>query len=105
MRPNTAWASVFPWTWGIPQSSRVMVTAWACSAQRAASGFAACRVRQAAEASPRARRMFFMVNPSCVDQGAPGGGTRRFVICSKAYPSSMRRGSLHALPVKLMPNG
>src|SRR3989442_16007433 len=33
------------------------------------------------------------------------GGTRRLVACSKAYPSSMSRGSLQAMPVKLTPNG
>src|SRR6266481_1258050 len=33
------------------------------------------------------------------------GGTRRFVACSNAYPSSIRRGSLQAIPVKLTPNG
>src|SRR6266850_2529854 len=33
------------------------------------------------------------------------GGTLRLVACSNAYPSSMRRGSLQAIPVKLTPNG
>jgi hypothetical protein len=37
--------------------------------------------------------------------GADGGGMRRFVACSKAYASSSRRGSLHAMPVKLTPKG
>src|SRR5437667_12780468 len=31
------------------------------------------------------------------------GGTRRLVACSKAYPSSMSRGSLQAMPVTLTP--
>ena len=31
------------------------------------------------------------------------GGTRRFVACSNAYASSISRGSLHAVPVKLTP--
>src|SRR5436309_11352295 len=34
-----------------------------------------------------------------------GGETRPFVACSKAYPSSISRGSLQAMPVKLTPNG
>src|SRR6266542_144261 len=38
-------------------------------------------------------------------QGADGGGTRRFVACSKAYASSMRRGSAHDIAVKLTPYG
>jgi hypothetical protein len=33
------------------------------------------------------------------------GGTRRFVACSNAYASSISFGSLHAMPVKLTPNG
>ncbi len=33
------------------------------------------------------------------------GGTRRFEACSNAYASAMRRGSAHASPVKLTPNG
>src|SRR5712691_2787120 len=37
--------------------------------------------------------------------GALAGGTRRFVACSKAYPISINRGSLQAIPVKLTPNG
>ena len=37
--------------------------------------------------------------------GDDGGGARRFVACSKAYASSIRRGSLQAIPVKLTPNG
>src|SRR5262249_1645698 len=37
--------------------------------------------------------------------GVDGGGTRFFVACSNAYASSMSRGSLHAVPVKPMPNG
>src|SRR5688572_9535596 len=37
--------------------------------------------------------------------GALGGGTRRLVACSKAYASSISRGSLHAVPVKLTPYG
>ena len=39
------------------------------------------------------------------NQGAEGGGTRRFVACSKAYASSMRRGSAHDIAVKLTPYG
>lgn len=41
---------------------------------------------------------------SCASYGA-GGGTRRFVACSNAYASDNRRDSLHAMPVKLTPNG
>ena len=37
--------------------------------------------------------------------GIPGGGTLRIVACSKAYANSISRGSLHALPAKLTPNG
>ena len=37
--------------------------------------------------------------------GNSGGGILRFVACSNAYAISMRRGSLHAPPVKLMPSG
>jgi hypothetical protein len=33
------------------------------------------------------------------------GATRRFVACSNANASSIRRGSLQALPVKLTPKG
>src|SRR5688572_26185890 len=40
-----------------------------------------------------------------VGYGAPGGGTRRLVACSNAYASSISRGSLHAVPVKLTPYG
>lgn len=32
-----------------------------------------------------------------------GGGTLRLVACSKAYASSISRGSLHAVPAKLTP--
>jgi hypothetical protein len=39
------------------------------------------------------------------DQGVEGGGTRRFVACSKAYPSSIRRPSLQAIPVNVTPKG
>src|SRR5262245_20693492 len=39
------------------------------------------------------------------DYGALAGGTRRFVACSNAYASSIRRGSLHAVPAKLTPKG
>src|SRR6266550_760468 len=42
---------------------------------------------------------------SLAAHGADAGGTRRFVACSKPYASSIRRGSLHAVPVKLTPNG
>src|SRR5260370_29892363 len=42
---------------------------------------------------------------SLATHGADAGGTRRFVACSKPYASSIRRGSLHAVPVKLTPNG
>src|SRR3954463_12494919 len=38
MMPNTASASVLPWTWAMPQSSRVMVTRAASARQRASSG-------------------------------------------------------------------
>src|SRR4051812_43654909 len=37
MSPKTALASVFPWTWAIPQSSRVIVTSRASLFQRATS--------------------------------------------------------------------
>jgi hypothetical protein len=37
--------------------------------------------------------------------GALAGGTRRLVACSKAYPNSINRGSLQAMPVKLTPKG
>jgi hypothetical protein len=37
--------------------------------------------------------------------GVADGGTRRFVACSKAWASSIRRSSLQAIPVKLTPNG
>ncbi len=37
--------------------------------------------------------------------GVDGGDTRLFVAYSKAKASSMSRGSLHAVPVKLTPNG
>src|SRR5438477_402703 len=37
--------------------------------------------------------------------GADGGGTRRLVACSNAYASSIRRGSLQAIPVKPTPKG
>src|SRR5262249_39303860 len=33
------------------------------------------------------------------------GATRRFVACSNAYPSSISRASLHAIPVNETPNG
>ena len=33
------------------------------------------------------------------------GGTRFFDACSNAYASSISRGSLHAMPVKLTPYG
>src|SRR5438128_3504047 len=33
------------------------------------------------------------------------GATLFFVACSNAYASSINRGSLHASPVKLTPNG
>ena len=39
------------------------------------------------------------------DYGALAGGTRRLVACSNAYPSSISRGSLQAIPVKLTPKG
>src|SRR5262245_26027364 len=38
-------------------------------------------------------------------QGTEVGGTRRLVACSKANASSSSFGSLHAIPVKLTPNG
>jgi hypothetical protein len=37
--------------------------------------------------------------------GVDGGGMRRFVACSNAYASSIRRGSAQAVPVKPTPNG
>ena len=40
-----------------------------------------------------------------VDYGNSGGRTRRLVACSNAYASAINRGSLHARPVKLTPNG
>jgi len=36
-------------------------------------------------------------------QGNWDGGTRFFVACSNAYASSISRGSLHPMPVKLTP--
>ena len=33
------------------------------------------------------------------------GATRFFVACSNAYASASSVGSLHAMPVKLTPNG
>src|SRR5260370_17001481 len=41
---------------------------------------------------------------SLAAHGADAGGTRRFVACSKPYASSIRRGPLDAVPVKLTPN-
>ena len=41
----------------------------------------------------------------CLHYGALAGATRRLVACSKAYPNSINRGSLQAMPVKLTPNG
>jgi hypothetical protein len=37
--------------------------------------------------------------------GNNGGDTRCFAACSNAYASSMSFGSLHAIPLKLTPNG
>ncbi len=37
--------------------------------------------------------------------GNSGGAIRFFVACSNEYASSIRRGSLHAIPVKLTPIG
>ena len=37
--------------------------------------------------------------------GAEGGGIRFLVACSNAYANSMSRGSLHAIPEKLIPYG
>jgi hypothetical protein len=37
--------------------------------------------------------------------GIAAGGIRFFVACSKAYANSIRRGSLHASPLKLIPYG
>src|SRR5688572_5017439 len=37
--------------------------------------------------------------------GALGGGTRRFVACSKAYAISISRPSVHGMLVKLTPYG
>src|SRR4030095_9842797 len=42
-------------------------------------------------------------DPHC--HGNNGGGTRFLVACSNAYASSISFGSLHAIPVKLTPNG
>src|SRR5262245_38479053 len=36
--PNTASASVLPWMWAMPQSSRTIVTCWAWRSQRVGSG-------------------------------------------------------------------
>jgi hypothetical protein len=41
--------------------------------------------------------------PGAASQRPSGGGTRFFVACSNAYAIAMRRGSLHARPVKLTP--
>ena len=38
-------------------------------------------------------------------QGNSCGRTRRFVACSNAYAIARRRGSAHAVPVKLTPKG
>ena len=53
-------------------------------------------------ASSPSGRMLIALPP---DQGVEGGGTRRFVACSKAYPSSIRRPSLQAIPVNVTPKG
>ena len=45
------------------------------------------------------------VNGVLRDYGNPGGGVRFFVACSKANASVISFGSLHAVPVKLTPNG
>lgn len=37
--------------------------------------------------------------------GKSGGGTRFLVACSNVYASRNSVGSLHAIPVKLTPNG
>ncbi len=37
--------------------------------------------------------------------GVLGGGTRRLVACSNAYAISIKRGSWHALLVKVAPTG
>src|SRR6266851_6184044 len=39
------------------------------------------------------------------NHGIAGGGTRLFAACSKAYAKRSSVGSLHAIPVKLTPNG
>src|SRR5437899_9914410 len=44
-------------------------------------------------------------NTNARHQGNAGGGTRRFVACSNAYPRRRSVGSLQAMPVKLTPNG
>src|SRR5512139_1957004 len=61
MTPKTTSASVFPVTWGIPRSSRVMVTPRARASQAATSGGAGVRGAQAAPARARRSASFFMV--------------------------------------------
>src|SRR3954451_16655187 len=53
--PNTASASLFPWTWAMPQSSRVIVTREASSCHRASSGGEAAVSRKSKGAKAAAR--------------------------------------------------
>ena len=67
--------------------------------ERAPSAARNHATRQACSCHPLGRRV------PRVSYGIPGGGTRRIVACSKAYANSISRGSLHAIPAKLTPNG
>src|SRR3954451_22203428 len=68
--PNTASASVCPWTWAIPQSSREMVTREASARQRASSGGEAAvrRKRSGAKAATAVlciRQCLLGLAPAC----------------------------------------
>src|SRR4051795_11004462 len=67
--PNTASASLFPWTWAMPQSSRVMVTREASSRQRASSGGEAAvrrkRSGRKTEEALRIRKRLLRLAPAC----------------------------------------
>ena len=77
------------------------------SATASAAGSRRCReVRSAGLVSGASvTRRFANVHILPRVSGVLGGGTRFFVACSNAYASSISRGSLHAMPVKLTPNG
>jgi len=64
IRPNTASASVFPWTWGMPQLSRVMVTRCACCSQAVTAGVGLDCGANAVHTMARTRTIFFMARYS-----------------------------------------